>query len=115
MLGGMKAPHFVRPLTDTHHETLTAGLRSCDAFTLRRCQILLANARGERPSQIAGTVGCTAQTVRDVIHAFDARETAALSRHSSCPATTHLAYARKKPARPPDSPGGISPRLVPRL
>jgi hypothetical protein len=38
----MKRPIFVRPLSDAERESLKAGLRSPDAFTLRRCQILLA-------------------------------------------------------------------------
>ena len=46
----MKRPIFVRPLSDAERETLEAGLRSPDAFTLRRCQILLASSRGERSS-----------------------------------------------------------------
>lgn len=88
----MKAPLFVRPLTDADRDTLTAGRRSPDAFTLRRCQILLASARGEVPSQIAATVGCSVQTVRDVIHAFDAQGPAALTRRSSRPHTTQPAF-----------------------
>ena len=88
----MYAPLFVRPLTDAEHSTVTAGGRSADAFTLRRCQIVRASARGEQPRQIAATVGCTAQAVRNAIHAFDAHGTAALTRHSSRPTTTHPAF-----------------------
>src|SRR5215207_963188 len=46
ILHSMKRPIFVRPLTDAERESLEAGLRSPDAFTLRRCQILLASERG---------------------------------------------------------------------
>ena len=92
MIDGMKPPLFVRPLTDAEHDTLTAGLRSPDAFTLRRCQILLASARGERPAQIASTVGCSAQAVRNVIRAFAVAGTNALTRRSSRPATIHSAF-----------------------
>jgi transposase len=67
----MKAAIFVRPLTDAERARLEAGLRSSDAFVLRRCQILLASARGERPSQIARVVGCSDQAVRNVIHRFE--------------------------------------------
>jgi hypothetical protein len=42
----MKQPIFVRPLSDAERESLAAGLRSSDAFTLRRCQILLVSERG---------------------------------------------------------------------
>jgi hypothetical protein len=37
----------VRPLTDAERQTLEAGLRSPEAFTLRRCRILLASADGK--------------------------------------------------------------------
>ena len=54
MLGRMKPPPlFVRPLTDPERAALRAGLRSPDAFTLRRCQALLASSEGLRPAQIA--------------------------------------------------------------
>jgi DDE superfamily endonuclease/Winged helix-turn helix len=49
-----------------------AGLRASDAFVLRRCQILLASARGERASAIARHLGCDDQTVREALHAFNA-------------------------------------------
>ena len=53
MLAGMRPPIFVRPLTDAERQAVTAGLRSPDAFVLRRCQIVLASARGERAPRIA--------------------------------------------------------------
>lgn len=88
----MHTPLFVRPLTAAEHDAVTAGLRSADAFTLRRCQIVRASARGEPQRQIGRAVGCSAQAVRDAIHAFDARGTAALTRQSSRPITTHPAF-----------------------
>ena len=65
----MRLPLYVRPLTDAEREALTAGLRSSDAVTLRRCPILLASARGERPAAIARSLGCSDQTVRNTIPA----------------------------------------------
>jgi transposase len=88
----MKAPLFVRPLTDAEHAQLTTGLRAAEAFTLRRCQILLASARGETARQIAAHLGCSDQAVRDAIRAFHARGLAALTPCSSRPATTHPAF-----------------------
>ena len=88
----MKAPLFVRPLTDAERDHLTAGLRAPDAFTLRRCQILLASARGETARQIAAHLGCSDQAVRDTIRAFNGRGLAALARRSSRPATTYPAF-----------------------
>jgi transposase len=75
----------VRPLTDAERQALTAGLRSANAFVLRRCQILLASARGERAPWIAAQVGCDDQTVLDALHAFNARGFAALQPGSSRP------------------------------
>ena len=66
----MKPPLKVRPLTDAERARLEAGLRSSESFVLRRCQILLASSRGEWPSQIATVVGCSDQTVRNVLNRF---------------------------------------------
>jgi transposase len=92
MLTGMQAPLFVRPPTDSERQALAAGLRSADAFTLRRCQIVLASARGERVPAIARSLGCGEQTVRNAIHAFDGEGTAALTEDSSRPHTVHAAF-----------------------
>jgi len=88
----MKAPLFVRPLADAEHDQLTKGLRSPEAFTLRRCQIVLASARGAPARRIAAQVGCSDQAVRDAIRAFNDRGLAALARRSSRPATTRPAF-----------------------
>src|SRR5215204_3678483 len=90
ILQSMKRPIFVRPFTDAERETLEAGLRSSDAFTLRRCQILLASDRGENAYQIARSLGCNPQTVRNAIHAFN-REglPGALRQGSKRPHTVH--------------------------
>ena len=92
MLAGMQAPLLVRPLSDEERQVLTAGLRSADAFRLRRCQILLASARGEHPPTIARSLGCSEQTVRNVIHAFTAQGLAALRPGSARPHTIHAAF-----------------------
>jgi transposase len=88
----MQAPLFVRPPTESERQALAAGLRSADAFTLRRCQILLASARGERVPVIAQALGCSEQTVRNALHAFSEREAAALAEGSSRPHTIHPAF-----------------------
>lgn len=67
----MRHPIFVRPLTDAERERLAAGLRSADGFEVRRCHLLLASARGERAPRIAAQLGCSDQTVRDVIRQFE--------------------------------------------
>jgi transposase len=88
----MKPPIFVRTLSKKEREALEAGLRSSDAFVLRRCQILLASARGERPPRIAENLGCGSQTVRNAIHDFDERGLDALTPGSSRPREVHAAF-----------------------
>jgi transposase len=90
----------VRPLTDAEREHLAAGLRSSDAFVLRRCQILLASARGERAPEIARQLGCDDQTVRNAIAAFTAQGLGCLTR-------------RRAPAGAP--PAAFSPAAAERL
>jgi transposase len=88
----MRPPIFVRPLTDAERQAVAAGLRSSDAFVLRRCQIVLASARGERVPHIAQQLGCGEQSVRNAIHAFDQDGAAALVKGSCRPRTTHAAF-----------------------
>ena len=88
----MKAPLFVRSLTEDERDTLITGLRSADAFTLRRCQIILASSRGERASGIARSLGCSEQGVRNAIAAFSRAGLGALTRRSSRPRTTRPAF-----------------------
>ena len=58
----MKPPIFVRKLSKEERKRLEAGLRSKDAFTLRRSQMLLTSSRGEHVPQIAENLGCGQQT-----------------------------------------------------
>lgn len=88
----MQVPLMVRPLTDAERRALEAGLRSSQAFTLRRCQIILASARGEHTPAIAAALGCSDQTVRDAIHAFDRAGVAALTPGSKRPRTLRPAF-----------------------
>ena len=98
----MKPPIFVRTLSKEEREALEAGLRSSDAFVLRRCQILLASARRERPPRIAENLGCGSQTVRNAIHAFDERGSEALRQmlHARCSTTTPGSTANKAACGP---------------
>jgi transposase len=88
----MKPPIFVRTLSNEEREILEAGLRSKDAFVLRRCQILLASARREHPPRIAENLGCGSQTVRNAIHAFNEKGLGALRAGSSRPREVHAAF-----------------------
>src|SRR5947209_9254445 len=85
MIDRMKPPLFVRPLTEDERAALRAGLRSPDAFTLRRCQVLLASAEGLRPARIAARFGCASQSVRNAIRAFAAEGTDCLRAKSHRP------------------------------
>jgi transposase len=88
----MKTPIFVRSFSEKEREALQAGLRSKGAFTLRRCQMLLASSRGEYAPRIAESLGCGQQTVRDAIHDFNERGLDALVARSSRPKRTRDAF-----------------------
>jgi transposase len=92
----MKPPLFVRPLAEGERLTLRQGLRSPEAFTLRRCQVLLHSAQGRRPSQIAAALGCGVQTVRDALKAFAARGLDCLQPQSKTPKTIHTAWPKDR-------------------
>jgi transposase len=83
----MQTPLCIRPLTADERATLEAGLRSSSAFTVRRCQILLASAEGQSTTTMAHQLRCTDQTVRNTIHAFHQRGLAVLQPLSSRPHT----------------------------
>jgi transposase len=88
----MRKPLFVRSLIASERDQLEAGLRSNDAFILRRCQIVLASARGQHAPAIAELVGCDDETVRDVIRAFNERGVGVLQRGSTRPHRTQAAF-----------------------
>jgi transposase len=82
---GMKEQLFVRELTAAERRELEAGLKGGEAFVLRRCQILLASSRGEGVGAVAKAVGRSRQTVRNILHDFDARGIESLRRGSHRP------------------------------
>jgi len=88
----MIPPLYVRPLTDVERDALKAGLRSSDAFTLRRCQILLASAEHKKPKTIALDLGCASQTVRNALHAFEERGLACLEEGSHVNHTSQAVF-----------------------
>jgi transposase len=81
----MNPPLFVRTLTASERQQFQAGLRSSDAFTVRRCQILLASDNGLRAAQIANNLGSARGTVHNAIHAFHDEGLACLREKSSRP------------------------------
>ena len=80
---------FVPLLTTAQRQRLQAGLRSADAFTVRRCQILLHSANGLGAASIARNLGCTAPTVRNALHAFAREGLDCLQEKSSRPHSAH--------------------------
>ena len=89
----MRKPVFVRDLTEGECDRLNAGVRSSDPFTMRRSQILLSSARGERAPRIAEFLGCDDQTVRNAIVAFNERGVAALEMGSRRPKSAQSVFS----------------------
>ncbi|WP_169975510.1 helix-turn-helix domain-containing protein [Tautonia rosea] len=83
----MKAPLLVRPFTPDQSRMIRAGLRFPSAFTLRRCQILLARAEGLKPSAIRARLGFSTQTVGNALRAFEAEGVACMQEKSHRPAS----------------------------
>jgi transposase len=83
-------------LAEAERAALRRGLRSSDAFTLRRCQILLASDQRQRPSRIAAALGCGVQTVRDALHAFAAEGLDCLQQKPKTPKTVHTTWPRDR-------------------
>src|SRR5260370_18322236 len=92
----MKPPLFVRPLAEAERAVLRHGLRSPDAFTVRRCQILLHTEQGQRPAQIAAAWACGTQTVRDALRAFAVRGLACVHAQSKTPKTIPTAWPKER-------------------
>ena len=76
---------YVRDLSAEERSRLAEALRSSNAFSLRRAQIVLASARKEKPRPIAALVGCSVQSVRNAIHDFNARGAGSLVEGSTRP------------------------------
>jgi transposase len=83
----MKPPIFIRPLTDDERRQLEADRRTVDACRVRRAQIVLASAQRLSPKPIAQLVGCSVQTVRNVIRAFNTQGMEGLKKQSTRPKT----------------------------
>ncbi len=81
----MEPPTFVRTLTAAERQQLRAGLRAAEAFTARRCQILLASADGQRAPAIARNLHCAVGTVHYALRAFQREGLACLREKSSRP------------------------------
>ena len=92
----MKPPLFVRPLSAAERGELETGLRSRDGFTLRRSQILLASARGHRPSEIAPFVGCSIGTIHNTLRAFQREGLGSLEAKATGPKNPRRTWPRDR-------------------
>lgn len=92
----MKAPMYVRALSPVEQTGREAGLRSSNAFTLRRCQILLASSRGRCPKDIASNLSCATQTVRNALHTFEQKGLGCLKPESCRPKTVQAQFDQAK-------------------
>jgi transposase len=88
----MSTPIRVRPLTDDERQAVEDGLRSPDAFVLRRCQIIRASQRGAVAATIAEHLGCCQETVRTALHAVNRDGIAALEQGSNRPPRIYPAF-----------------------
>ena len=66
---------------------------------MRRCQMLLANARGETAIQIAQHLSCNDQTVRNAIHTFRKKGLGSLQPGSSVPHQIERAFDGERAER----------------
>jgi transposase len=92
-------PLYVRDLTTKETKTLQQGLRSTSAFEVRRSQILLKSAEGQKSSQIAAAIGCSDQSVRVAVRAFEQEGLGCLvqkshARHDQAPLINEAGCAR---------------------
>ena len=92
----MKPPLFVRPLSQAERVALRRGLRCAAAFTRRRCRLLLQSDQSQRPSQIASSLGCSAQAVRNSLRVFAVEGTACLRQKPSRPKTIHSVWHKAR-------------------
>lgn len=98
---GIMRPIYVSKLTEKETKALGEGLKSSSAFTVRRCQILLKSAKGEKANQIAHQLHCSDQAVRNTIRAYQQQGLACLqekshARHDQQAAVDEQGSARLK-------------------
>jgi transposase len=99
--GGMKAIQ-IRELTTEEKQELKEGLKSSEAFTVRRCQILMSSEQGQTAPKIAEGLHCSAQSVRRAIHAFNQEGTLCIYEKSNRPHSSKFSFDRTALERLPD-------------
>ena len=93
---GMEQPIFVRRISPKQRKKLETGLRSPEAYVMRRSQIILASARGARASEIARQFGCSEGTARNTINSFNRHGLECLQKKSSRPKKLRTLLDEKK-------------------
>ena len=74
-------PLYARPLTAAERADLQRHLKASSGFSVRRAQMILKSAdEGLKAAVIAQQLGCSDQTVRETIRAFQAEGLACLER-----------------------------------
>ena len=91
----MKHPLYVRKMAKKEKKAMQAGVHSKDPFVIRRSQIVLASGRGEKAIDIAKTLGCDDQSVRNVIKGFNQDGIGVLQEGSRRPHNTQAAFSMK--------------------
>lgn len=86
---------FSREISEEERNDLKAGLRSQDAFILRRSQIILSSAEGRSVSAIAKLYGCHHDTVRRIINAFNSKGISVLIKGSKRPKNIQRAFSEE--------------------
>lgn len=77
----MKKPIFARAFTRQEQQAIHKALRGKEAFSMRRAQILrLSSEQWKIPREIAESLGCAVQEVRNVIRAFNSTGLTCLQR-----------------------------------
>lgn len=99
MLPDMRKPLYVRSLSEEEQAALRQGLRSSNAFVLRRCQIVLASRAHQHAHQIADQLHCDDETVRRALKAFNPQGLAGLQPGSSRPHQTRDTFSPTSRAR----------------
>ena len=90
----MRHPSFIRPVTEEERQLSEAGRRSNEAFVMRRSQLLLASARGERVPSMASALSCDQHTVRTALPACTQKGPDALQAGSRRPHRGRTARAQ---------------------
>jgi len=89
----MRAKRFVRSFTEEEKAAIESGLKSKDAFVLRRSQMLLLSSEGLSTVEIAAKVGYHRESVRQIIKKFDKEGLAVLKQGSRKPLTQERAIS----------------------